>query len=497
MSGRAYVAIDLGAESGRAIVGVLEDDKLTLHELHRFLHLPRRLPSGLHWDLTGLWANILEGLRKSVEWAKTNGVELSSVGVDTWGVDYGFIGRSGQLLTLPFAYRDERNGPAFDRAIKAVGKPYLYEQTGIQFMPFNTLIQVLAHHAAEPVIVAQAHRLLMMPDLLHYFLSGEAVVESTIASTSQMIDPRNGRWNESLMTRLGLPTQMLGPIVPAGTVIGKTLPHVTAEIGSGKPLRVITPAAHDTASAVAAVPVAPDGKSWAFISSGTWSLMGAEIDKPCLTDAAREVPFTNEGGIGGTIRFLKNIAGLWLVQETRRHYEKHGTAYDYVALTDMAAKAAPFRTLVNPDHPPFLAPGEMPIKIADFAKATHQPVPTEPGQVVRTCLESLALTYRHTLSKLEEVLARRFDVLHIVGGGGRNALLSQMTADAIGRRVIVGPYEATAAGNILVQAMGAGDVKDLAHIRRIVTRSFEPVTYEPRNTAAWDVAYTRYLTLQK
>jgi rhamnulokinase len=492
MSQRAYVAIDLGAESGRTIVGVLDHGKLTLHELHRFLHLPRRFPSGLHWDLTGLWANILEGLRKSVEWARQNKVTLTSVGVDTWGVDYGFIGRSGSLLTLPFAYRDERNQPAFDKAVKAVGKPYLYEQTGIQFMPFNTLFQVLAAHDAEPAIVREAHRLLFMPDLLHFLLSGEAVVEFTIASTSQMLDPRTGQWNVDVMKKLGLPTQMLGKIVPAGTAIGQTLPHVTKEIGADQPLRVIAPAAHDTASAVAAVP-APATGSWAYLSSGTWSLMGAEIEKPCLTDAAREVPFTNEGGVGGTIRFLKNIAGLWLVQESRRHFEKQGTTYDYAQLTELAAKAEPFRTIVNPDHPPFLAPGDMPIKLADFARSTGQPEPKEPGQVVRTCLESLALTYRHTLEKLEQVLGRRFDVLHIVGGGGRNTLLNQMTADAIGRKVVVGPYEATAAGNILTQALGAGDVKSLAEIRKIITASFDAVTYTPQNTAAWDQAYQRFL----
>jgi rhamnulokinase len=495
MKSKAYIAIDLGAESGRAMVGVLQNDQLALHETHRFLHLPHRLPSGLHWDLLGLWGQIVQGVRKSVEWCAQQGIEAVSVGVDTWGVDYGLVGRSGQLLFLPFAYRDARHGPAYDQAIEQLGKSWLYSQTGLQFMNFNTLFQLYAQHRSEPASLTAAHRLLFVPDLFHYFFSGQAVVESTIASTSQMLDPRTGQWATSVFQKLGMPTSMLGPIIPPGTTIGPLLEHVSAAVGDGGSLKVIAPAAHDTASAVVAVPADPN-TSWCYLSSGTWSLLGAELDSPCLSDAARDVPFTNEGGIGGTTRFLKNIAGLWLVQECRRHYETQGVVYDYGKLTELAAEAAPFRTLLNPDHAPFLAPGQMPVKIAEFARATGQPVPTEVGQFVRCCLESLALTYRYTLQKLESVLDRRFDVLHIVGGGGRNALLNQMTADAIGRTVVVGPYEATAAGNILVQAIGAGDVQDLRHIRRIITRSFEPVTCRPGDAAAWNGAYQRFLKLR-
>jgi len=491
MAKKAYLAIDLGAESGRTIVGVLDDGRLHLHELHRFLHLPRHLPSGLHWDLTGLWGHILEGVRKCVAWCKDEGLTLSSLGVDTWGVDCGYVGRNGELLALPRAYRDPRNGPAYEKLLGEVGEEYVYAQTGIQFMPLNTIAQVYAQLHDERCVLDNCESFMFIPDILHYFFTGQRTVEATIASTSQMIDPRTGKWATELLEKLGIPTHMFGDIIQPGATVGTLREEVAAEVGASAGLPVIAPATHDTAAAVASVPAEP-GTSWCYLSSGTWSLMGAELDEPCVTDAARAVPFTNEGGIGGTIRFLKNISGLWLVQETRRHYEKQGITYDYAKLTDMAADAEPFRTLVDTDFPPFAAPGEMPEKIALFARKTGQPEPTEVGQVVRCCLESLALTYRLTLEKLESVLGKRFDVLHVVGGGGKNRLLNQMTADAIGRKVVVGPYEATAAGNLLVQAMGAGDIRDLPHIRKVVRDSFDPETYEPVDTALWDDAYARF-----
>lgn len=494
MAKKAYLAVDLGAESGRTIVGVLEGERLTLHETHRFLHLPRKLPGGLHWDLTGLWGNILEGCRKGLAWAKENELHVSSLGVDTWGVDCGYIGKSGEMLTLPHCYRDPRHLVAFEKTIKAVGKERLWSATGIQFMWLNTLYQVVAQNEAEPGVLRQAEKMLFMPDLFHYFFTGRAVVESSIASTSQMTDPRTGKWATAMLEQLGLPTQMLGEIVPPGTVLGTLRKEVVEEIGADGDLRVIAPATHDTASAVAAVPAEVSTK-WAYLSSGTWSLMGAEIDRPCMCDAARDVPFTNEGGVSGTIRFLKNIAGLWLVQECRRDFEKKGNKYNYEQLTSMAQAAEPFRTLVDTDHAPFVSPGEVPAKIAAFARSTGQPEPRDPGQFIRCCLESLALTYRRTFIRLQEVLGRSFDVLHIVGGGGKNTLLNQMTADATHTTVIAGPDEATAAGNVLVQAMGAGDVKDLKHIRQIVRNSFDPQTYTPRDTAAWDQAYGRFLKL--
>jgi len=473
---------------------VLDGDRLTLHELRRFVHGPQRLPSGLHWDLTGLWKEALAATRLAVAWARERQLPLVSLGVDTWGVDYGLLGRSGELLGLPHAYRDERNTSAFENTLARLGRESIYRATGIQFMPLNTLYQLVAQHESEPDLVARADRLLFMPDLLHYFFTGRMSVEASIASTSQMMDPRTGDWAWALLQELGLPTHMLGPIVPAGTPIGGLLPHVAADTGADEGLRVITPAAHDTASAVAAIP-ADEGTNWCYLSSGTWSLLGAELDHPCLSDAAREVPFTNEAGVGGTIRFLKNITGLWLVQECRRQLARDDPRHDYDDLMRAAAKAESFRTLLDTDHAPFAAPGRMPEKIAAFARATGQPEPRDVGELIRCCLESLALAYRRALDLLERVLGRRFDILHIVGGGGRNELLNQMTAAATGRKVVVGPYEATAAGNILVQAMDTGTVRDRAHLRRIVSASFSPATYEPRNVAAWDKAYARYEVL--
>ncbi|MCC7192349.1 MAG: rhamnulokinase [Phycisphaeraceae bacterium] len=490
-----YIAFDLGAESGRAMLAVLSNDRLELTEAHRFLNTPQRLPSGLHWNLTELWANLVEGLRKCGKLAKEKKIKLVSLGVDTWGVDYGLIGASGELLGIPFAYRDTRNGPAMAATVKKLSEKSIYQATGIQFMPFNTLFQLVAAKKSEPGLLELANqggRLLFMPDLLHYFFSGKPHVEATIASTSQMIDPRSGRWATGLLKSLGLPTRALGKIVPAGTRIGKLRAEIAANAEVGL-LDVIVPGSHDTASAVAAVPVdESQSKNWAYLSSGTWSLMGVEIDRPKLNEAARQAGFTHERGVGGKIRFLKNIAGLWLVQECRRDFARRGQEFSYQQLTDLAAKAEPFRTLVDPGYAPFASPGDMPAKIAQFAKQTGQKLPTTPGQYVRACLESLALTYRRTLDRIESVIEKKIDVLHIVGGGGQNTLLNQMTADAINRRVIVGPYEATAVGNALTQAIGAGQVRNLVHLRAIVRKSFKPVTYEPRNSTAFNQAGERF-----
>lgn len=498
MSRKAYLAFDLGAESGRAMLGMMRHGELHLEEMHRFANTMALLPDGYHWNTVGLWLNLVEGLRKSAAYASQHGLEIASLGVDTWGVDFGLLGESGQLLGMPFAYRDPRNEAAMKSVIDQLGAARLYGATGIQFMSFNSLFQLAAWKKAEPAVLDQAAHLLFMPDLLHYFFSGEMANESSIASTSAMIDPRpsRGGWCTELIESLGIPTRMLGRIVPAGSQIGTLRPEVAEVTGASPDIKVIAPASHDTASAVAAVPVTSD-KPWVFLSSGTWSLMGVELAEPNTGDAALEAQFTNEGGVAGTIRFLKNIAGLWLVQEVRRAYAADGTEYDYAKLTQMAAEAEPFRTIIDPAHAPFALPGNMPTKLRDFAKATGQPEPDGAGQLVRCCLESLALTYRHTLNKLEQVLGQKYEVVHIVGGGAQNHVLNQMTADACGIPMIAGPYEATAIGNALVQAMGCGDVKDLAEIRRIVAASFDPITFTPADTAKWDQAYDRYLDLIK
>lgn len=492
MAKQGCVAFDLGAESGRAMLAMLDGGRLQLVEGHRFANRPQRLPSGLHWDLVGLWGNLLEGLGKCAAAAKQQGVELVSLGVDTWGVDCGYIGKSGQLLGLPFAYRDSRCPPAMRKTIKKLGARRLYEATGLQFLPFNTLYQLVAQWDSEPAVLKNARHLLLMPDLLHYFFTGKAANEATIASTSQMINPRTGGWDKALLKALGLPTHFLGPIVPAGTKLGKLLPGLAKDLGIA-PLQVIAPGSHDTASAVAAVPVdAASGQSWAYLSSGTWSLMGAELDEPTVTEASRKAAFTNEGGVGGKIRFLKNIAGLWLVQECRRDLARLGQEYSYEQLADLAARAPAFRTLVNPNYAAFASPGEMLAKIDRFAAETGQPKPDAPGAYVRACLESLALCYRLILDDLESLLGRRVAVLHIVGGGGKNALLNQMTADAIGRPVVVGPYEATAIGNALTQAIGAGAIKNLAELRQVVRQSFDVLTVQPQQPAAFEAQRERF-----
>ena len=491
MTTKAYLAIDLGAESGRTIVGVLDDARVELHETHRFANTQLRLPTGLHWDLINLWRGILTGTRNAVEWTRARGIPLVSLGVDTWGVDFGLVGASGELLGLPHAYRDERTAPIFEHTLAAYGREKIYAATGIEFMSLNTLYQLLAQQAAAPETIAQARRLMLMSDLMHYFLTGKMVNEAAIASSSQMVDPRTGDWARSMLADLGLPTHMLGEILPAGTNLGPPLPHVCAATGMDESTRVIMPATHDTASAVAAVP-ADARTSWCYLSSGTWSPMGAELEEPCLSDAARDALFTNEGGVSGTIRFLKNITGLWLLQECRRQYEQRGEPRDYQQLTAAAETAPAFRTLINPDDKAFLTPGRILEKITAFAERTGQPAPRNMGEYVRCCLESLALAYRRMLGSLEDVLGRRYEVLHIVGGGAKNRLLNQMTADAIGRRVVAGPAEATALGNVMIQAMGAGDVRDRFEIREIVAAAMSPEIYEPRSGQEWDRAADRY-----
>ena len=512
----AAVAIDLGAESGRVIVGVLTDGRLRLEELHRFRHEPVWLPTGLHWDTTGIWREIVTGLRAAASWAVAEGVELATVGADTWGVDWALVDQAGEVCGLPHAYRDPRNPAAHDEVVAKLGTERIYQTTGIQFMVLNTLYSLYAQKLSDPGMLEAAERLLFMPDLVHYWLSGEQAVEATIASTSQMVNCHTGDWAREMLDELGLPTRLLAPTVPPGSVIGTLREALAAETGLPAGMQVVAPGSHDTASAVAAVPAVYEGDSplfsstagetdaaarekgtvpWCYLSSGTWSLLGAELAGPCVSAAAQEAMFTNELGVCGTTRFLKNIPGLWLVQECRRDLARQGQEMEYPELARLAGEAEPFRTLVDPAHESFQTPGGMLEKMAAAVWPTGQPVPETPGQFVRCALESLALAYREKLAMLESILGRTFEVIHIVGGGGKNTLLSQMTADATGRRVIVGPYEATAMGNALVQMMATGAVADLAELRAIVARSTDLVTYEPEDTAQWDAAYERYRAL--
>ncbi len=485
MSATNLVAFDLGAESGRALLGKLDAGRLSLAELHRFANTPVRMNGRLHWNLPALWENLKEGLRK----AAASGAPLHGLGVDTWGVDFGLLSRSGELLGLPVCYRDSRTDGILERTFQRVPRERIFQATGIQFLQFNTLFQLLAMRECRSDLLDAADRLLMMPDLLGYLFTGVAANEFSAATTTQMYDPRTKDWARDLLRELDLPAHILRPVVPSGSVLGSLSPEVARECGAAA-VPVIAPAGHDTGSAVASVPA--EGGDWCYISSGTWSLMGVELAAPIINDKSLAYNYTNEGGVGGSIRFLKNIMGLWLVQECRRHWLKDGREHSYADLTRMAADAPPFLAVIDPDHQPFLAPGDMPPKIERFCVRTGQMAPTDAGQFIRVCLESLALAYRRTLEGLEDVLGRRISTIHIVGGGCQNGMLNQMTADACGRPVIAGPIEATAIGNLLCQAMAIGQVESLSDARRIVRTSFPVVRYEPRDNRQWNDAYARF-----
>jgi rhamnulokinase len=482
------LAYDLGAESGRGILGLFDGSRLRLEVVHRFPNGPVRTLDALHWDVLRLWGEMLAALRKAV----ADFGRIDALGVDTWGVDFALLGRGGTLLGNPRHYRDPHTEGYPEAAFAAVPRREIYRQTGLQFMRFNSLYQLLALRRDRSPLLDVAESLLMVPDLLHYFFTGTRVNEFTDVSTSQMYDPTAKGWAFGMMEKLGLPTGILGTIAQPGTVLGPLRLSVAAEAGAPA-VPVVLPGSHDTASAVAAVPAR--GESWCYISSGTWSLMGAEIPAPLISDQTLGYNFTNEGGVGGTIRFLKNIMGLWLVQECRRCWERAGRSHTYDELTRLAEAAPPFASLVDPDHSSFWLPPDMPAALGDFCERSGQAVPNEPGAVVRCALESLALRYRWVLERLEELLGRRIDVIHIVGGGGQNRLLNQLTADACGRTVLAGPVEATAIGNVLVQMIGLGAIGSLAEGREVVRRSFEVTTFEPRRSDEWGEPYKRFLRL--
>jgi len=492
MAERNFLAFDLGAESGRAVLGTLTDGKLSLEEKHRFLNPTGRMNGRLYWNLLAQWEELKTGLRKSAfrqRDGRREAVELHGIGVDTWGVDFGLLGRGGEILANPVHYRDPRTDGTMERTFRRVPREKIFDATGIQFMQLNTLFQLVAMREANSSLLDSAQTLLFVPDLFNYLFTGEVKGEFSIASTSQMYDPRRKRWATELVTELGLPARILPEIIPSGTLLSPLCDEVAKECDVPA-APVIAPACHDTASAVAAVPA--EASDWCYISSGTWSLMGVELDQPVINDKTLKYNYTNEGGVGGTIRLLKNIMGLWLVQECRRQWQREGHDHSYAELTRMAGACPPLARVIDPDHKPFLSPGEMPRKIEEFCRGTGQPPPASPGDVVRACLDSLALTYRRTLEGLEDVVGRKIETIHIVGGGSQNELLNQMTADACDRPVVAGPVEATAIGNILVQAMATGDVKSLAEARTIVRESFPVKRYEPRQTKQWEQAYRRY-----
>jgi rhamnulokinase len=461
-----YLAFDFGAESGRALLGTLAGGKLAVEEIHRFPNTPVRVLGAFYWDTLRLWHEIQHGISLA---ARDRKLTLDGIGIDTWGVDYGLLGGDGLLLESPRHYRDARTNGMMEKLFAVVPRDEVFGYTGIQFMQLNTLFQVYAAKVGGAPALGVARTLLNMPDLFNYWLTGVAKSEATIASTTQFFNPAKMTWATELLERLGIPTGMLAPVIQPGTLLGKLLdaPHTP----------VYATAGHDTAAAVAAVPA--EGRDhWCYISSGTWSLMGLELDAPVINARSLAANYTNEVGVAGKIRFLKNIAGLWLLQECRRTWAEEGVEYSYEQLTRMAAEARPSSGVIDPDA--FLEPGDMPAKIAAHCKANGRGVPQTHGEFARAILESLALRYRDVLENLESLSGRKIDVIHIVGGGSRNALLNQLVADCTGRRVIAGPSEATAIGNILVQAMGAGELTGLDEVRAVVRRSFELTTVEPK-----------------
>ena len=484
-----YLAFDLGAESGRAVLGALDGARLTVHEVRRFPNTPLPLAGHIHWNVYALFDE-MKGAMKDA--AAAIGRRPASLAVDTWGVDFGLLSKDGSLLGLPFCYRDHRNAGAMEDYLKIVPRSALYDATGIQFMPFNSLFQVYAMVRDRSPLLDAATDLLFMPDLFNFLLTGRKAAEATIASTSQFLDPRNRAWIPGLFQAMGLSKKLLQDIVAPGTVLADVAEDVAAATGF-RHVPVVATASHDTAAAVAAIPA--EGSGWAYISSGTWSLVGVEETSPVISEASLDANFTNEGGVGGTTRFLKNVSGLWLVQGCRKAWSA-AAPITYEELIRAASEAPAFSALVDPDDPAFLNPPDMPEAIEDYCRRTGQKPPSTRGALVRSLYESLALKYREVIDQLEHVLGHPILKIHVIGGGSRNELLGQLTADATGRPVVAGPAEATAIGNVLVQAMAMGRIGSPAEIRSVIRESFELRTYIPGGSAAaWDQARARFRAL--
>lgn len=445
--------------------------KVELRELQRFPNTPVQLPTGLYWDTLRLFHEICEGIRAAA------GIDLDGIAIDTWGVDFGLIGSDGELLHNPRHYRDPRTAAVVEEVFQRVPRAEIFRETGLQFMPINSLYQLCSIQRDTPELLPFASKLLFMPDLFNYFLTGTFAAERTIASTSQFYNPVKKRFATDLLRRLGIHGSFFPALIDPGVELGFLLPYVVDRCGLKQEVRVYTTGSHDTASAVAAVPAA-EGKNWCYISSGTWSLMGVELREPIITDAALDANFTNEVGVDGTIRFLKNIPGLWVLQECRRAWAKEGQEYSYAELMERAASARPISTILHLEE--FISPGNHPRRICEFSKRTGQEVPEDPGSIALVILQSLAAQYREVLDALEKLTGHAIEIIHIVGGGSQNRLLNQLAADVTGRRVIAGPTEATAAGNALTQAMGTGDITSLEELRSVVRASFRLEEFRPR-----------------
>lgn len=482
-----FLAFDFGASSGRAMLAKFDGTKIELEEKHRFSNDPVNINGGLYWDALRLFFEIKQGI---LNCAHTGDGDIDAIGIDTWGVDYGLLDKDDKLLSNPYHYRDTRTDGMYDKAFAIVPKEEIFKETGIAFNWFNTLFQLLSSKLNDDAALKEAKTMLFMPDLFNFFLTGKKRTEYTIASTSQMFDSKNYTWATSMLDKFGIKTDMFADMVYPGELVGTLKPELAEELGVGE-IPVVAVASHDTGSAVASVPVV-ENEDFVYISSGTWSLMGVELDKPNISNDALSHNFTNEGGVNKSIRFLKNIMGLWLIQESRRQWQREGTLLSFDELEREAREAEPFASLIDPDYPAFQTPGNMPKRIREYCKMTGQKIPETTGAVIRSIAESLAFKYRQTVEGMEDVTNKKYNVINIVGGGIKDKMICQFTANATNRTVMTGPVEATSIGNVIVQGIAMGAIKDLSHGRQIVRNSFDITEYKPENPEAWDEAYKKW-----
>lgn len=482
---KRVLAFDFGASSGRAIIGCFDGDKITLEDVHRFSNDPVSVGGTVYWDVLRLFYEIKQGIIK----AKIAG-GFDSIGIDTWGVDFGLIDSEGKLMENPVHYRDARTAGLVDEAFKTMPKEKLYGITGIQFMELNTLFQLISLKEYRPWMLERADKMLFMPDLFGYMLTGKMCAEYSIASTSQLIDLDKRTWSKEILDAFGIKESVFAPLVQPGTVLGELSKEICEECGVD-PVPVISVCGHDTQSAITSVPC-EDG-DFAFLSSGTWSLFGTELDKPIVNETSMNINITNEGGFDGSTGFLKNIIGLWLIQESRRQWKREGKEYSYADLEKLALAAEPFKCFIDPDAPEFVPHGNIPERVREFCRKTGQYVPETVGEIMRCIYESLAMKYRLTFEKLRECTERDYPVIHVIGGGTKDGLLCQMTANSCDRTVKAGPIEATVMGNVAVQLMSNGSVENIGQARKIIAESSELKTFEPKDTDKWAEAYEDFL----
>lgn len=490
MRNKSFLAFDLGATSGRSILGTLENGRLQMKELTRFPNQMIQIGGHFHWNIYGLFESLKAGLTAT----KNEGVEITSIGIDTWGVDFAMIAEDGTILGAPYAYRDPHTANTPEKYFKIIPREKVYEITGIQVMNFNSLYQLFALSQNDNSLLKVTKEILFMPDALAYMLTGNKVVEYTIASTSQILNPRTKKFENELLEKAGVSPAILGEIVMPGHVIGTLRDDIAEECELGK-VPVVAVAGHDTGAAVAAVPA--ENEKFAYLSSGTWSLMGIEVKDPIISEESARLNFTNEGGIDGTTRFLKNITGMWLLEQCLKEWKKEGITYAYDKLVQMADSVQAFKSIIDPDHVSFANPTSMSQAIKEYCEASGQEIPLSHAEMVRCIFESLALKYNYVLDKLKGLAPFNIEKLHVIGGGSKNPLLNQWTANAINMPVVAGPSEATAIGNIMIQAKAAGCVDSLQEMRRIIGESVQLEEFVPMNIKQWSQAYQRFLKITK